>query len=746
MRALWLCLAFLAASAAFGADAAPAGEEPSTFHIRMIDFGLQGPELDTNSSRFREYRSLPSGPVLRSLHFAGNAPFWYELRAKDALQDTARYLARLEPGSFQIEADYQKLTHRFGNDARSLFLEYPRSLFVIADTIQSANQSAIETQFGKSKPGVNYAFLSKLVAPQLEAGPRFDLRLTRDRGRLEMGFTPKDDPLDVKVSYFLERRYGNRAAGTAFGFGNVTETGEPIEYRTHDIVASAEYQRSWGLVRGGVRYNVFQNKYLTQTFDNPFRITDSTDASAYSSPGSGSIGGAAVGRVSLPPENEALTGNLGVLVKLPSKTRITGDVSLSRWTQDSPFMPFSTNTAITTPVIATDLAALPARSLNGKIDVSSLSLSVTSRPAEKLFLNARYRRYDLDNKTPRIEFEHGYVRFDAVWEDIPRISVPYGYLNERALASASYDLGRANVEAGYRFDAWHRTFREVEKTTEGFVFGALRYKPVEWALLRASAEHGARDFDDHYDLGHAEHASFLDAGPETNQAGLRRVDLAKRDTDRLVGEVQLTPWGKATLIVSYRLGNEDFKDLELGLMKTRSHGFNVDADYSPSDRWSLFGFAARETFETSQKGRQSGATPSANPADNWTSEVEDVVDTFGGGLTWIVVKEKVDLKLNGSYQRVEGHNALSSPPGGTPDVAFDIPAFDDTKLVSFGADLGYNATRALRLAFGGWREVYTLRDSATVGLLNYLPSGLFLNANDSDYKAYVLYGSASYMW
>jgi hypothetical protein len=265
-------------------------------------------------------------------------------------------------------------------------------------------------------------------------------------------------------------------------------------------------------------------------------------------------------------------------------------------------------------------------------------------------------------------------------------------------------------------------------------------------LVRASAEHGARDFDGHYELGHAEHASFLDAGAETNQAELRRVDLAKRDTDRLTGEVQLTPWGKATLIVSYRLGEEKFKDLEFGLTSTKSHGFNVDVDYSPGERWSLFGFAARETFKTAQKGRQSGATPSSDPLNDWTSDVEDVVDTFGGGATWVVVKEKVDLKLHGSYQRVEGNNDLFSPPGGTPDVAFDIPAFDDTKVVSFGGDLGYNATKALRLAWGGWREVYTLRDSATVGIGNYLPSGIFLAATDSDYKAYVLYGRASYVW
>jgi hypothetical protein len=31
------------------------------------------------------------------------------------------------------------------------------------------------------------------------------------------------------MTYFREKRDGTRPAGTSFGFGNVVETGEPIE-------------------------------------------------------------------------------------------------------------------------------------------------------------------------------------------------------------------------------------------------------------------------------------------------------------------------------------------------------------------------------------------------------------------------------------------------------------------------------------------------------------------------------------
>src|SRR5207244_1899360 len=118
-----------------------------------------------------------------------------------------------------------------------------------------------------------------------------------------------------------------------------------------------------------------------------------------------------------------------------------------RWTQDSPFIPFTTNTAVRLPDgrAATDPSTLPAQSLDGKIDTVSLSFNVTSRPAPKLFLTARYRRYDMSNDTPRLQFTQGYTRFDAVWEEIPRVSVPYGYTTDRAQLTASYDFGPVNA-------------------------------------------------------------------------------------------------------------------------------------------------------------------------------------------------------------------------------------------------------------------------------------------------------------
>ena len=48
-----------------------------------------------------------------------------------------------------------------------------------------------------------------------------------------------------------------------------------------DVAATASLDRHWGSVRGIVRYNWFANAVPVLGFGNPFRATDSTDASAY---------------------------------------------------------------------------------------------------------------------------------------------------------------------------------------------------------------------------------------------------------------------------------------------------------------------------------------------------------------------------------------------------------------------------------------------------------------------------------
>ena len=74
----------------------------------------------------------------------------------------------------------------------------------------------------------------------------------------------------------------------AFGFGNVVELPEPIDYSTDGATLSGELNGKKGGLTFGYRYSAFKNDVGEMIFDNPFRITDSTDPSAYTAPGTGS--------------------------------------------------------------------------------------------------------------------------------------------------------------------------------------------------------------------------------------------------------------------------------------------------------------------------------------------------------------------------------------------------------------------------------------------------------------------------
>jgi hypothetical protein len=179
----------------------------------------------------------------------------------------------------------------------------------------------------------------------------------------------------------------------------------------------------------------------------------------------------------------------------------------------------------------------------------------------------------------------------------------------------------------------------------------------------------------------------------------------------------------------------------------------VEADYTPASRFSVYAFYTHERIESFQVGRQSAATPSINPLDDWTANLSDRADFYGGGATAVLVPDKLDLKLTGSVEKVNGNADLFSAPGGAPAAARaatggvqDIVPWDDTRLVTLLAELGWNVGARWRLSGGAWMEDYEVRDLNTQGLANYVPASFFLAPVDSDYHGYVLYARASFTW
>lgn len=748
------------------------------FHLGTLDFGLLQRDSDTLSSKFLEYRDIPQGAVLNMFRLQGKkGDYRYHLYGKGVTQADQLYVGLVEGMTWKLTANYVGIPHSFGNAGLSILNPVGQYEWRISDSLQQQFQNAVAALPSAQR---TYPFLLAIVQPTLNGQPaNIDLKLQRNRTNLAFSVVPGGGSFDVAVSYFHERRSGSRTAnGTSFGFNNVVETPEPIRFVTQDFAVNATLTRAWGVAFAGFNVNDFSDKYDTFVFDNPFRAVDST-GNAYQSPSSTSIAGPVYGLAGTPPSSQAWNVKGGTTLKLGAKSRLSADATVGKWTQDEqPFIAYTTNTSVRIPDgrSATDPANLPARRLDGQIDVLALNGFFTTRVGQNVRLNARYRLYENENQTPRIRFEQGYTRFDADWNATGRITVPNGIKSNLFDAYATFDAGRAlGLEAGYKYNKLDRTFRETEHTTENTFRLAADLRFGDGVLLRGLYEFGERDFEDYHPV-EAEENSFLAPGPPVNQTVLRRYDQAKRDRNRLGVQLQLSPAsGKLSLGAGYFLNKDEYDESPvscnadyhdgnvgdsatfcsggvspaLGLMKAEYETFSLDASFAPTERATLYGFYSREDIMDFQTGRQSGASVTFDPAWNWSSTVEDKVDTIGAGADVTLVPDKWYLSVSYRHQKVDGNNDLSAGsqarPASTGPVE-DVPDYDDTKINAALASLRWQFKEGWSVAVGGYWEDYEYKDSQTGQVLNYMPGSFFLNAVSGSYSAWVGYASLTRKW
>ena len=297
------------------------------FETGEVTLGVGQTDSDTPSSKFEEYRDLPNGLTAASFRFHGaNDGFQWDLAGRNVQQRDQRFWLSLSKGAFSVDGQYNQIPHNFGNNGHTLLSNTREGVWEVSDTLQSNFQTTLEGTVPRSQ--INYDFLNGLVSPSLTAANSVDLSLQRERGHLVFNVTP-EGPVAVRVTYFRERRAGDRAAsGTSFGFGNVVELPEPLHYLTQDVGADVEYGDDWGVLHAGLHYNWFESRVETLAWDNPFRATDSTDPNAYQAPGTASVGGPVRGLMALPPDNQAFNGSIGGTLILPGEP---GSAPTRRW-------------------------------------------------------------------------------------------------------------------------------------------------------------------------------------------------------------------------------------------------------------------------------------------------------------------------------------------------------------------------------------------------------------------------------
>ncbi len=751
------------------AEHAEEGGESSGFSYQVdpLDAEVLFRDVDTNSSKFEEYRDMSSGPLVRRVRIFGESRDRNRVFDVDFFnvgRDDARYTTRYrKSGSYAVKFDYNIIPHAFGNDGTLLHSSISGpGIYSISDTTQATLQSAVEAQLAGGG-AIDFAFLESQLRPFINSASQVDTRLDRERAHVQIDIG-KLSPLAWRIDLRHERREGTRPYGGTFGFSNAIELPEPIRYDTATAEVAGEWTASRGGLRFGVNVSAFNNDVETLLYDNFWRITDSTDSTAYASPGTRSIGGPSIGRNALAPDNEAQHVFFGGHARLGQRGWLNGNLTFGTMEQDATLLAHTINSAINTsvadasirpPFDASDPANLPRATADQEVDILHFTANAGTRFNDWSSVKFRARYYDYDNKTAPFVIP-GYVRMDAVWEQIPRTTVPYSYTNQKVGVEFGFDPTRkTHVGVGYDLLSWDRDFREVDSSDEDIFHITVDSRAIDRVMLSGGWERGDRTVD-RYNVA-AQLDTFTDPNSEVNnQFGLRKYDQAEREYDALRASATIFATDTISITLGASAHNVDYPEFVLvpdatdpdptrptlplvvgeamGLLEEEIFQYNAEIAYTPHERFTFFVFGSRTDRETFQRARQSGGTVSFNPLDTWELTLSEVTDTWGLGLTGRI-NPRWSVSLNGSWSDSDGDSIFFTPTGGNPASAVSFAEYDDNEWLVYSLGFRFHASERLEAGISLIRDEYITNRFQRNNLDPYLPGTLILDLEDGDYDA-----------
>jgi MtrB/PioB family decaheme-associated outer membrane protein len=700
-----------------------------------VTAGTQAVKETERSSKFTEYRDVPRGFFVESLKLdLTKGSRYFYLSAMNVQQADEKIQAGVgDFGKFKLDLGYDNIPHRFSFDGATPYVEKTPGVFTLNDVIRSAAEALVPT--GTS---TNIAAARALVSSFLTSAGPIDLGLQRKKATLDFAYTPSV-PFSFNVAGSYETRGGNRPFGAPLGFSNAIELPEPIHYKTTNVDTNIEYHKGWGTVRAGFAASLFDNDVQTLIWDNPYRITDSTYASAYSAGN-----GTAHGQMALPYSNDAVRFYLNASIKPMKGTRISAAASLGTFSQNQKLLPFTVNTAIpaSDPLAAGALSA-PRESAMAKANITSLDLTLNSRLMESIYLTAGVRYYDFANKIEELDIPNGYTRMDQVWEAIPHTVEPYSFTHSRLFGDLTYNVFKnTSVRVGYslygvrRQEGTHET--EKNKTEDGTFKVSVDSNPLDWLTLRVTYLNSKRTWSLD-DTWYAYIPSF----------NFKRYFEAARDRQAVNALVSLTPIDNLDIQLTYSIGRDDYPNSDYGLTRDDFDMYGIDLSYAFAKNQTLYGFYSHEVYDADQASRQSGATFSVNPLDDWTANIKDTVDTFGAGQTIELQADKLNFNLSASYSKAAGSSFLFSPAGGAPNAALNFTdPLDSTTWWTVQSSFKWKVTKKLFLVLSYWYELYDLKDIVRNEIaVDYAAAGaIFLGANEPGYKYHVGTVKFIYSW
>jgi len=641
-------------------------------------------------AKFEEYRDMGTGPVLQNLRInyqPGDGRRKYELTAADAFRlDQALAGRAQQPGLFDLRLGWDRIPHTFSTDARLVAGSGTSSPFSLPSTLL---RTLADTTAWRAAPFI---------------GP---VRTGWDVAQAVLTVTP-DAHHDITADFTNIAKSGSRPMSMSLNATSLyREFLEPVDQNVRDLKLSESYVRRRYQVQLAYDLNAFDNSNASVSVTNPLLATSSPTA------------GSSVGRAALAPSNLAQTFTVAGGLNLPFRTRVNSTLSYGVRSQNEPFIPYTSNSALTDSRLATE-----PTSLNGDVRTLLANFTATTRPFRAVSLTARYRYWDFDDRTQlftgkQIPLEVITDRSITAFADTTVVTERFPYRKQNAGLELRWSPIRlVGVQAGYAWERWNRAEGlEVATTNEYTPRLALDVTPADWISLRASVSHSNRLND-----------GYADGTANDNFNGFRRFNMA--DRDRNAGDLlaQISASDRLAFSANYSIGHDNYPTSAYGVQSDRNTVLGGDVSYLVGTRLTVFASYTYELYRMGELNKYRDGTNPNNGTFDYQIDERDLMQTGGVGLTGTLVPKRLDVEFR--WDRSRGATLLQTRNPRAPSAttaasianatATDFPEISHTwnpVHVSFRYDVNPNWSASLGFSHESW-DSYDFR-TAGLGTLVY---------------------------
>lgn len=680
-------------------------------------FGTQWWTQNEPEAKFQEFRDVPQGAFLESFLLRGGDPKWKTtFWGANALRKDELLGLNLSRGvRWQLDGRWRQIPHNISQVSRTGYAEVAPGVFVLPDTLQARNQADAGGYVNRMRDYLN-------TAHGIGVGFRTDIGSARLRARPSNGWL-----FELKAE--RRDRSGEKPYGATFGFSNAVEVVEPINQQIWNGEASANYQRGRMALRFAGGYSSFDNRVDVLRWDNPQRLTDSNGASGH-------------GLLDLYPDNHALKGSAGVVLRLPKAATFSANVGASRLTQNDRWQPFTINSAIPDSALQL-LYTSSARSTDAKAVRLNADTRLAGRVVGDLHGALRFRWQRYDNQTPEHAFR-GIVPYDnaidpasAIADSVVR-TVPYGNEQKTIGADADYALSdRVQLDGTVEERLRTHTHREVEKDKEFYARVRTGIEATSDVHLELAAFQGIRvldqfEVDDYYKAENPD--SVL-----TELVGLRRFDVANRHQRGVSAGLDVAATDRLDLAANAGHTRNRYPDSVYGLRAEEINELLGQVSYKLSKRVDVSGGYGKTWTSTDQQSNETNASPppTSDAVTDWTARIHDRNDYAFANIV-LRPRERISMALGYVFSRDQADYHLLNGAGtaqNLPDTFYrrHDASFDTNYRLRGGTELG------LRYRF----EQYDVVDFASqgiqlLGLTGSSATAIYLGDNSLPYHAHVV--------